>query len=172
MLQDDRKEELERVLQETAGGDRPPGTMMAQFTARCAEDAEGVLKAAKSVMCAVLVHSRDRWPPDDEWRSVLPEWFVSRCAKEKSEDEARTWLEWWRTLPHEQRAIASRENWSLSNWVAWFEPDERQWIWWGAWIEGPNSIRVTVAVDGLPFAWGALEWLFLASGAESMSLEE
>jgi hypothetical protein len=142
--------------------------MTAQLVARCNGDANDVLKAARSVMCAVLVRSRDRWPSDDEWRSLLPEWFVGRCAREKSKEEMASWLEWWRGLPQEQQAKANQENWSLSSWLEWFKPGERQWAWWSAFAENHDCIRVTVTVDDWPFAWGALEWLFIASGAESV----
>jgi len=106
------------------------------------------------------------------WRSLLPSWFIAQCAEEKSKEESAQWMDWWRRLPREEQTRAEREKkWSLNSWLYWFQPDERQWFWWDAAVEDPDTVRVIVEVEGLPFPWGALDWLFRASGATGIQEE-
>lgn len=172
MVHDGNKEELQRLNASPSDGDPISGLGTVRFLVHCNGNAGEVLRRAKEVLNTVLIHSGDRWPSDEEWRGLLPAWFVARCAREKSPEEAEQWLEWWRGLNPEQQAEASRANWTLSNWLSWFEPDERSWRWWDARVETPQRILLAVAVDGWPFPWGALEWLFLASGTQRVEAEE
>ena len=167
MNQHDREEERRSLEQSCPEGGPDNGS--ARFLVHCNGDAEQVLRRAKNVLAMVLTHGGDPWPSDEEWKRILPSWFVERCVPDKSMEEAERWLEWWRTLPVERQAQANRENWSVGNWVAWFEPGERCWRWRGASVKDSYQICVCALIDEWPFAWGALEWLFLAAGAQSMS---
>jgi hypothetical protein len=59
----------------------------------------------------------------------------------------------------------SNAKWSLANWLAWMEPDERSWLWWDADVVDDEHLLVSVAIDSWPFGWGAISWLFRGSGA-------
>jgi hypothetical protein len=51
--------------------------------------------------------------------------FVERCAPEQTKDEAEEWLAWWRKLPSEEQGQAgAQRDWSLADWLYWFEPEQ------------------------------------------------
>jgi hypothetical protein len=107
------------------------------------------------------------WPSDDQWRSLLPKWFVEACAPEQSKEEAQRWLELWRTLSPELKAEAEDRAWSLLNWLYWFDPRGdagRGWTWWDAGVEDSATGWVDIEVEGHPYPSGDLRWLLRASG--------
>jgi hypothetical protein len=149
------------------------GIGIVRFDVHCSGNAADVLAKAKVVLQAVLSQSPVGWPPLDQWRAILPEWFVKGCAPEETKEEAQRHLKWLRTLPWDERArISEEERWSLANWLYWFEPKQRYWYWWDAMVATPALIRVAVEVTEWPFPWDALKWLFRACGAESVTAEE
>jgi hypothetical protein len=132
-----------------------------------------VAARAREVLRAVLAHAGPSWPTVSEWRQLLPAWFVEGSAPEKSREEAERWLGWWRSLPAAEQARVTREQrWALPDWLHWLEPAERQWFWWDAVVENPETLRVMVEVPGWPAPLGALEWLLRAAGAVEVSHEE
>lgn len=79
----------------------------------------------------------------------MPEWFVAACSPERT---------------------AEKTSWTLADWLYWMEPDERQWFWWDARIDGEGATTVLVEVPRWPSATGALEWLLRAAGASSVKV--
>jgi hypothetical protein len=125
------------------------------------------------VLRAVLEHAGPSWPSLSGWRQVLPAWFVESSAPEQSREEAERWLGWWRSLPAEEQARVTRaQRWTLADWLYWLEPSERQWFWWDAIVESPDTLRVLVEVSGWPAPLGALEWLLRAAGSVEVVREE
>ena len=52
------------------------------------------------------------------------------------------------------------------------EPSDRQWYWWDAQVlNDGGQILVAVVVEGWPFPWGSLRWLFQAAGASMLEPE-
>lgn len=69
--------------------------------------------------------------------------------------------------------MADRESrWSLADWMYWMHPEEREWSWWDARVEGAGVASVLVEVPGWPMAVGALEWLLRVAGATEVELAE
>ena len=135
------------------------------FTVKCPNNAELVLHRAKSVMESVLNQTSN-----DSLNIKLPSWFINDCVPERTHQEAEEWLIFWRSLSEQEKANISKEQkWSLQNWLYWFEPDMRVWFWWDAFCDDANTIRVDIEVHEWPLAWGALDWLFRASGATSIT---
>jgi hypothetical protein len=159
--------ELRRLRSGPEPGERPGG--IDSFVARCPGNAEAVLGRAREVMEVVLRFGTENWPPDSEWPSLLPAWFVAACGPETSVEEDERYMESWRRLSREEQIEeARRRSWSLLNWVFWMHPDERPWSWWHASVNGPNELLVSIEVDGWPFPWESLSWLLRASGAEDV----
>jgi hypothetical protein len=153
--------------------EKPGGLGTVRFVAKCKGNAPEVLEKAKETLKAVNENSLPEWPSIDRWRQILPAWFVNRCAPERSQEEAENWLTWWKSLtPAEQKKVLAEEEWSLSNWIYWFQPDNRQWYWWDGVPLDRNYVVIAVEVDAWPFAWGALRWLFRAAGADDLRSEE
>ena len=120
----------------------------------------------------LLNHQTGRWPADEEWPRLMPDWFVRACAPEPTEEEAATWLARWRRLSPEQQAREEASlAWTLLNWVYWFRPEDREWCWWNAWAENPDLALVEVRIDAWPAPTGALRWLLRAAGAVEMTVD-
>ena len=88
----------------------------------------------------VLERSQGEWPDLDQWRSLLPDWFLAACVEDA---EVRD-------------CVVDR--WSLRAWIYWFKPELRQWRWWSAAPVG-DHLEVTILVLQRPYLRGALEWL-------------
>jgi hypothetical protein len=154
-------------------GENPSKLGTVRLEVDCHGNAELILQRSKEVLRTVIERAKDRWPSNEEWCSILPEWFVVTCSKELPKDEADKWLAWWRKLNPEQKAAAeAAKKWSLPAWIYWLHPDQRLWFWWDAEILTPDHIRVAVEVSHWPFPWGALRWLFIAAGASDVRAEE
>jgi hypothetical protein len=161
--------EIGRLLLGAEDTAKPGGIGTVRFVVKCPGNAIDVLERAKKVLEKVLRARTDPWPSLDEWRRLLPSWFVERCAPEISQEEQEQRLR----LPIEERqGLIEEEGWRLSAWLFWFQPDERQWAWWDAIVRDADTIIVAIEVDGWPFPWGSLKWLFLACSALSVEAEE
>lgn len=160
-------EEIERLradsIASAAAAER--GSLVG-FLARCPGNAAAVLSRAKEVLEIVLAQETTDWPSVDEWRSILPAWFVQQSAAEISQEEAERRIQ----LPMEERLLLSRR-WSVSAFVFWFQPDERHWFWWTAALIDAHTLHITVLAQEFIFPWGSLDWLLRASGATSVEEE-
>lgn len=114
--------------------------------AKCHSDAGTVLVRCREVLEVILLryYSEDEWPSDEEWRGLLPVWFVDAFVENDS------------------------AKWSLRGWMQFFDSIDRSWWWWDAYITDPDHLCVEIIVRGLPFGSGSLYWLLQASGAESV----
>jgi hypothetical protein len=161
--------ELARLLLGAEDDARPGGIGTVRFVVTCPGDAPDVLSRGRKALECVLRGGTDPWPSLEQWRTVLPSWFVERCAPETTREQEERRL----TLPIEERQrLVDAEGWCVSAWVYWFQPDERQWFWWDAAVLDDNTIIVAVEVEGWPFPWGSLAWLFRAAGATDIAAEE
>jgi hypothetical protein len=166
-------EELRHLDVGSRPGERASGTGTVSVVAHCHGDAGLVGERAREVMRAVLAHVGPPWPSSDEWRQVLPQWFVEGSAPEQSREEAERWLGWWRSLSAEEQARVTRaQRWTLADWLYWLDPSERQWFWWDAVVEKGDRLRVIIEVSGWPAPLGALDWLLRAAGAVGVTHDE
>lgn len=168
-----RKDELRRVAMGPRLEEKPAGLGLVRFVVTCPEGTAVCLGRATEVLREVLGQSMTGWPSDDSWPSILPEWFVERCAPAQTPEQVGAWLAWWRKLsPKEQMRVEAEQRWALLDWLDWFKPGERQWYWWDTLPRDQATVSVAVEVDAWPFAWGALAWLFRAAGASLVAPEE
>jgi hypothetical protein len=141
----------------------PAGYFIVSFMAHCAGNAAEVLDRCKEVLHLVLQPDSEVWPSTDEWRSILPEWFVEKSREELSQQEEERELQ----LPLKER-IRLNERWSVGAFLHWFQPSERYWYWWDAVVQDANTLHIKVIADDVPFPSGSLDWLLRASGALSV----
>lgn len=162
-------EELKR-LQDGCIDSKLLGIGTIKVLVQCFDGSQEVLKRCKEVLKIVFENGNSADCPSlKEWKTILPQWFVSKCAKETSEKENEEWLDWWRTLSPEEQIKAEEElGWSLKAWIGWFEPGEREWFWWDAHIKDDTQILIELEITGWPFAVGALKWLLESSGAKNV----
>jgi len=166
-------EDERRHLEEGPRPEERPGgvgTMIARAT--CAGDADAVLAQAREALDPVLDHQSGRWPADDEWPRLLPDWVVRASAREPTRDDATAWLARWQWLtPEEQSRVEATAPWTLLNWIHWFRPENRQWYWWNARVQNPGLALVEVQIDGWPAPTGALRWLLRVAGAFEVTVD-
>ena len=167
------KAELRFLREGPRQGEKPGALGTVRFIARCPGNAHEVLRKTKEVLEVVLAHDKDDWPPDADWGTLLPEWFVSACAKEQSQEEAEASLKRWQSLPREEQGREEDERcWTVDGWMYWMHPDNRQWYWWDAMVPDTDTVIIAVTVPSWPFPWKDLGWLFRAAGAISLQPEE
>ena len=110
-----------------------------------ASQPERVVDRAALVLRVVVTAMLDGWDPSgDVVPEGLPEWFRRACASEGQSTD---------------------ERWSLTEWLFWVPPGDRQWFWWNARQTTSGSGEVLIETTGVPFPTGALWWLLVASGA-------
>ena len=161
--------EIDRVKEGAGNSNKQFGMLKVDFVVDCNGNAGEVLARAKEVLLSVLQTTVGGWPELQQWKVVIPNWFFNTFSIEMTDEEALEWLEGWRAMSLKQRIVAEQEKgWSFSNWIGWFSPNERCWYWWDASIKNANTISVTVLSKGSPSSYGALRWLFVACGANSM----
>lgn len=166
--------ELRRLENAPRPDEKPGGIGTVRFVARCPLGASDVLTKVTSVLKTIDEVALTGWPTDEQWAVKLPEWFTSACASPMPQEQAEHWLVWWKGLPPDEQARAELEtDWSLDSWLYWMEPNHRQWFWWDARaLDDGGHILVAVEVEGWPFPWGSLRWLFKAAGASALEPEE
>jgi len=156
------EKEIERLLSGEYEKSSLQGKLLTNILVRTSCNSKETLTKCKEVLLQVLNHTEDPWPTVEEWRTILPQWFVKKCAREISQEEAEKRI----LLKMKERIrITKEEGWTLSAWIYWFEPDERAWWWWDAIIQDEHSLIVTLETESWPFPWEALEWLLMLSGA-------
>ncbi len=138
---------------------------LACYIASCDEKSTEVLKRVRDALNIVLSQDVRHWPEYEEWRQMLPDWLVRRFTAQLTMEEALN----RRELPFE---VQQTFDWSLENWIYWFEPENRQWHWWDARVVDQNTINVYLEASDFPFASDALRWLFLVAGALEFQEEE
>lgn len=133
--------ELQRINVGPRLGEKPVG-VLAFFTAVTSGDAQAVLARVKEALVLAVDRDIQRWPTVDEWRAILPKWFVEKCADEISREEA----ERRRNLPMDERKRLA-DQWSVGAWTHWFKPSERSWYWWDARVVDKDRLKIEVVVE-------------------------
>lgn len=98
----------------------------------------------------------------------------SKCRSSSAREAGRAAATWEKGLPLDEQARSNRAaEWSLEAWLYWLEQTRREWFWWDAKaLDDIDHIMVAVEVDGWPFPWNAVRWLFKAAGASDLKAEE
>ena len=124
----------------------PPAECIAlQLNVRCRERADVVSARLRNVLLTVLEGQDSSEAGALEWWSKrLPSWFVDACA-DRSNPSA----------------------WSLKSFLYWFLEEERFWCWWFAYLKSETELTVVLVSEDFMAPTGALEWLFLAAGADT-----
>lgn len=120
------------------------------LVAECPAGAEPVRLRVQEVLDVVFA-PRSTWPPLDEWRKLLPDWFVESCS-----DDVRV-----------VNCVVDR--WSLRAWIYWFQPEQRRWVPRSLRAEG-DRLEVEIEPTGQgSLLLGSLEWLLKVSGGRLLS---
>lgn len=177
-------EVLQQILLERKRLKTPPHSMekasgagIARFIVSC-NDVSSVLSLVKEVMTILNSYSTQNWLSLDEWSNILPCRFVNACLPELTKVESGMQAQRWDNLTYEKKlAEASHDDkWTLSSWLSWLAPEEREWFWWNAILfDAPlNNSHFLIEVTALDsvFMSGALKWLCKACGAIDVISED
>ncbi len=173
-MSDDRfVEELRRLKGSQPPSGDPGGIGIDHFIAKCPGNASLVLARAKEVLSVISESASDPSFSSIDWHSRLPHWFINQCGPELTREQADAMIAEQALLPIEEFARRGREAiWSLGNWIYCIEPEYRSWTWWDGQLLDESNLVISVEVTEWPFGWGALQWLFRASGAKSLDAME
>ena len=149
------------------------------YIVKCNGNAPEVKDLVRQVLLIVNhVYSKPKWPNLDEWLNLLPIEFICNFVPEPTSEETDIYMKWWFSLSYKKKLQHSqkKQKWSLGDWLAWMEPSERLWFWWGATEIGEKTkqdyfLLSINLLDDL-YLTGALEVLFEYCGALSIELYE
>ncbi|MFC4944798.1 hypothetical protein [Pseudonocardia sp. GCM10023141] len=105
------------------------------------DGAADILRRTREVLAIVLAQPAEPRPGAEQWRSLLPDWFV---------------------------ASASR---GLESWIAGFAAAERPWTWWNGRTTAPDQLRIELETDDWNASTDSLEQLLRAAGADTVVAE-
>jgi hypothetical protein len=133
------------------------------------------LNEIKKILCLVIesILKYAKWPNDDEFLKILPDYFINKFGPEMTENEKQEWLIKWNSLNLNEK-IEEKKNikWTLSNWLFWINPEERSWKWFYSKIIDKNNFIIEIISDEDSFPYGALEWLIKTSGGKIIEIVE
>lgn len=135
--------------------------------------AEAVLDLVRQVLLRINRASRRPWPSLDQWRWLLPRWFVARAGDELTREQVLEYLDWLALLPStEARRIEEEQPWSLGDWLHWMHPERREWYWLGGVLVEERRALVRLEIHVVPAAWDAFRWLARTAGASDVCVAE
>lgn len=141
--------ELARLKSSSINAAEPTGGIFRYpLRVECAGDAVHVDRRLRDLLFKTLERAEDGLSVN-EWRSVLPAWFVEACSP----------------LPASKN---TSDVWSLDAWIHWFTDEERSWEWIGSTVVNQNRFDITLSVIEFPFAKGALEWAIMTAGGTNI----
>lgn len=142
--------ELIRIDKNTRG-ELPEKTKMV-ITISNVEKPEEILNKAKEIMrCISQFAFTNTWPDDQEWKTILPKWFVdSMILKSEKDRDNDEYL------------------WHFESWIE--SVYHRAWVWWSSKIE-ENSITIVLETLNIPYLFESLLYVFYAQGISMESMK-
>ncbi len=164
-------EELKRLDTISKPSQTSDGAGTVSLVSQCKRNAEDVLASTKEVLRIVLQIS-EPWPSLEQWRGLLPRWFLDSCSPELSDMEKEAWKTWWSTQSEAERQRFTKEApWRLSAWISSMHPERRTWFWWSSMAIDADQLQVDLTVREWPTALGSISWLLRAAGAEHVAVK-
>ena len=170
---------VERIRLEQDSLDLADNVFGQNFIVKCDGNAPEVKELVRKVLLVINhAYSNTEWPDLDEWLKLLPVEFTRNFASEPTHDEVKKYTKWWSSLSYKKKLEQARkkQKWSLGNWLAWMEPSERLWFWWGAAeLDEKNKqdyFFLSLSLVDELYVTGALEVLFEYCGAISIEMYE
>lgn len=138
-----RGEEIKRINNNNKG-ELPKGPKIL-LKAHKVIQPQKVLDNTKEVMLAVSQYAyTNQWPSDEEWKTILPQWFVKSMTDISDEE-----------LDNDVN------QWHYESWVDNIK--QRSWVWWSSKIE-KDTITIVLDVLDMPYLHDSLKYVFYAQG--------
>jgi hypothetical protein len=146
--------ERERIEQ-FRNGEQPPEPHWT-YTIRLTHEATQCLARILAVVSIIAQQPRDAWPSDEEWRQMLPAWFVKSFATYTVEEAqallARLPKEQWSEIP-----------WEFGSWLDAIRG--RGWEWW-SFKQAEAELQIHLTLNEWPASLEAFEVIVKASGGQ------
>lgn len=143
-------EQLERIDCNLSGETPPPVALQIRFAVRTV--AKEVLDRCRHVMSLIAAAQRDGWRSDEEWRLLLPGWFLSSFDGHSLDE-----------------LIANPMLWDFGSWLDAMKTPG--WEWWSSCADDKIGMVRCVAYR-MPFAIEPLLYLLRSAGASEVEFKE
>jgi hypothetical protein len=146
--------ELARIKQNRSG-ELPDGPYWLYGIKTLNLHASEILRRIIEIAELIADQSKQSWPSDDEWRSLLPSWFLD-SFKSYTQEEAEAIV-----------ATTPREEWHKLPWEfgSWLDAIRyRGWAWWSSKMS-EDEIEICLSIHEWPASLEAFEHIIHASGA-------
>lgn len=143
-------EELKRIDKNNKG-ELPNGPKII-ITVKNVTNPKEILENTKTIIKAVSQFAyTDKWPTDEEWKEILPTWFVESMTL-KSLDEI----------------MKTQGQWHYESWVANIK--DRAWLWYSSKIE-KDSIQIVLEALSIPYLYDSLLYTFYSQGVPMENID-
>jgi hypothetical protein len=135
--------ELKRIEENNKGG-YPEFTKII-ITVKNVKNPDDVLKKTKQVMKVVSQYAyTNDWPSDEEWKTILPKWFVESM-----------------TLKSLEEIMKVKGQWHFESWIANIK--DRAWLWYSSKIE-KNSLEFVLETLSIPYLFSTFVYILYSQG--------
>lgn len=143
-------EELKRIDKNNNG--ELPNAPKIIITAKNITNPKSILDNTKTIIKAVSQFAyTDKWPTDEEWKEILPTWFVESMTL-KSLDEI----------------MKTQGQWHYESWVANIK--DRAWLWYSSKVE-KESIQIVLEALSVPYLYDSLLYTFYSQGVPMENID-
>jgi hypothetical protein len=141
--------ELRHLREGAAEGEAlAPGDLFVALEVFTIPEATLVSARLREALAAVIEGTQAGVSGTAGWESRLPKWLVESFAPVSPRPDVK---------------------WELLRWVAWYQPERREWFFWDAEVVDDYFLVVYLEAVDLPFSHDSLEFLLQAAGAEDVS---
>ncbi len=142
--------ELRRIDQNNNG--EIPNAPKIVITARGVKNPTEVMSNTKTIMKAISQFAyTNSWPTDEEWKTILPIWFVESMTSKTIEDIMKT-----------------KGQWHYESWVDNIR--QRFWLWYSSKIEKDTLTFVLEAVS-IPFLHDSFIYILYSQGVPMAGID-
>lgn len=133
--------EIERIEQNIQG--QLPNSPKMIITIEKVKNPEKIMDNAKEIMKIISQYAyTNNWPSDEEWKTILPQWFVESMTKKSIEE-----------------IMKNKGQWHFESWVE--SMYHRAWEWYSSKIEG-DKIIIVLEMLNLPYIFEQFLYIFYA----------
>ncbi len=145
--------ELKRINKNNNG--EVPSTTKIIVRAKNVQNADQVLARTKEIMKCISQYAyTNTWPSDEEWKEILPKWFVQSMTLKTSEDRDK-----------------DHNLWHFESWVD--NMRMRAWVWWSSKKNG-DDLSFVLETLSIPYLYSPFIYILYSQGIsmEDISIED
>ncbi len=143
--------EIERI-DHNLKGELPDTTKMV-ITIKNVKNAKEVLENTKEIMKLISQYAyTNTWPSDEEWKHILPKWFVESMTEKSI-----------------QEIMSTKGQWHYESWIE--SMYHRAWEWYSSKIEG-DTIIIVLKMLNLPYIYEQFLYIFYSQGIPMSNMSD